>query len=148
MSRRTAGFSGVVTPGKPPLPTPGGGVGRRGSLDGAALTALRPDPADETAYRFALFGVPLAVRAFSAFTGDEELLTTGRTGRARITRLEPPGWRYNRTHPIVRFALEVDSEAVYPAEVKQAVDPARLAELVPAVRPSPALAIRRTRRVW
>ncbi len=90
----------------------------------------------------ALIGVPLVVRSFSSFTGDEELLASGRSGRAKITRLEPTGWRYNRTDPIVRFALEVEhSEAVYLVEVKQAVDPARLAGLavgsVVAVRVDP-----------
>ena len=56
----------------------------------------------------------------------------GRQGRARITRLEPTGWRYNRSYPVVRFALEVElAEGVYAAEVRQAVDPARLAELAP-----------------
>ena len=80
----------------------------------------------------ALVGVPLLVRAFSAFTGDEALLATGRPGQAKITGLERTGWRYNRTDPIVRFALEVElPETVYPAEVKQSVHPARLAELAP-----------------
>jgi len=82
-----------------------------------------------------LFGVPLVVRAFSSFTGDEALLASGRLARARITRLEPTRWRYNRSDPIVRFALEVElSEAVYATEVRQVVDPGRLAELAPGAR--------------
>ena len=90
----------------------------------------------------ALWAVPLVVLTFSSFTGDEALLENGRLARAKIVRLEPTRWRYNRTDPIVRFALEVEpSGAVYPARVTQAVDPGRLAELAPgtlvAVRVDP-----------
>ena len=91
----------------------------------------------------AVVGIPLLVHAFSSFTGDEQVLETGLPGKATIARIEPTGWRYNRTYPIVRFGLEVElADGVYPAEIRQAVDPVRLERLAPgsvvAVRVDPA----------
>lgn len=82
----------------------------------------------------ALFGIPVLVRLFSSFTGDEEILANGVVGSATITSLTPTGWRYNRYYPIVRFSLSVEAGgADYPVEIKQAVDPALLQRLVPGV---------------
>ena len=82
----------------------------------------------------ALFGVPVLVRLFSSFTGDEEILTNGVVGSATITSLEPTGWRFNRYYPIVRFGLSVEAGgAAYPVEIKQAVDPELLERLASGV---------------
>ena len=82
----------------------------------------------------ALFGVPVVLRFFMSFTGDEEVLANGVAGAATITSLEPTGWRYNRYYPIVRFGLSVEaSGAAYPVELKQAVDPELLDRLAPGV---------------
>ncbi len=87
----------------------------------------------------ATLGVPLLVRAFASFTGDEGVLATGLEGRATITRLVPTGWRYNRFYPIVRFELEVElADELFSVEVQQTVDPVRFAEL----RPGTAVAVR------
>jgi len=80
----------------------------------------------------ALFGIPVLVRLFSSFTGDEEILANGVAGSATITSLKPTGWRYNRYYPIVRFNLSVEAGgAAYPVEIKQAVDPETLHRLAP-----------------
>jgi len=82
----------------------------------------------------ALFGIPVLVRLFSSFTGDEEILANGVVGSATITSLTPTGWRYNRYYPIVRFGLSVEAGgADYPVEIKQAVDPALLQRLASGV---------------
>ncbi len=82
----------------------------------------------------ALFGLPVVIRFFMSFTGDEEVLTNGVVGSATITSLEPTGWRYNRYYPIVNFGLSVEaSGAAYPVELKQAVDPELLDRLAPGV---------------
>ena len=82
----------------------------------------------------ALFGVPVVLRFFMSFTGDEEVLANGVAGAATITSLEPTGWRYNRHYPIVRFGLSVEAGGTtYPVEVKQAVDPELLDRLAPGV---------------
>jgi len=78
----------------------------------------------------ALFGVPMLVRTFQSFTGDEDLLASGLPARAILTRIEPSGWRYNRQYPIVAFGLQVQlSGTSFPVLVKQAVAPERLANL-------------------
>ena len=51
-------------------------------VPGAALTLLQHDD-----------GVPALVRLFSAFTGDEEVLSSGLPGSATIVSLEPTGWQ-------------------------------------------------------
>ena len=82
----------------------------------------------------ALFGVPALVKAFSSFTGDEEILANGVPGSATVSSLEPTGWRYNRYFPIVKFGLRVQAGGeVYPVEIKQAVDPELLQRLAPGV---------------
>jgi hypothetical protein len=82
----------------------------------------------------ALFGVPVLVRFFSSFTGDEQILANGILGSATITTLEPTGWRFNRYYPIVRFGLSVEAgSAAYPVEIKQAVDPELLERLASGV---------------
>ena len=81
----------------------------------------------------ALFGVPALVRFFMSFTGDEEVLENGTGGSATITSLKPTRWRYNRYYPIVRFGLSVNCGAVYPVEIRQAVDPDLLVQLAPGV---------------
>jgi len=82
----------------------------------------------------ALYGVPALVRLFSAFTGDEEVLSSGIPGSATITSLAPTGWRFNRYYPIVRFSLTIEaSGAACPVELKQVVDPELLDRLAPGV---------------
>ena len=81
----------------------------------------------------ALFGVPALVRFFMSFTGDEDVLQNGTQGVATITYLKPTRWRYNRYYPIVSFGLSVNCGAVYPVDIKQAVDPELLAQLAPGV---------------
>jgi len=78
----------------------------------------------------ALFGVPMLVRMFQSFTGDEDLLANGLPASAILTRIAPTGWRYNRQYPIVTFGLQVQSSgASFSVVVKQAVAPDRLAHL-------------------
>jgi hypothetical protein len=78
--------------------------------------------------------VPALVRRFSAFTGDEEVLVNGLPGSATITSLKTTRWRYNRYYPIVRFSLDVQARGMaYPIEIKQTVDPERLAGLAPGI---------------
>lgn len=91
----------------------------------------------------ALFGVPMLVRTFQSFTGDEDLLANGLPASAILTRIEPSGWRYNRQYPIVTFGLQVQlSGTSFPVRMKQAVAPERLANLtvggVVGVRVDPA----------
>jgi hypothetical protein len=82
----------------------------------------------------ALFGVPLVLRFFMSFTGDEEVLANGVAGTATITSLKPTGWRYNRYYPIVKFSLSAEAGgAAYLVEVKQAVDPELLDRLAPGI---------------
>lgn len=82
----------------------------------------------------ALFGIPALVKAFSSFTGDEEILANGVLGSATISSLEPTGWRYNRYYPIVKFGLRIQAGGeAYPVEIKQAVDPELLQRLAPGV---------------
>jgi hypothetical protein len=82
----------------------------------------------------ALFGVPVVLRFFMSFTGDEEVLANGIAGTATITSLKRTGWRYNRYYPIVKFSLSAEAGgAAYPVEVKQAVDPELLDRLAPGV---------------
>jgi hypothetical protein len=78
----------------------------------------------------ALLGVPLVVRAFTSFTGDEEVLEHGLPETATITTIEPTGWRYNRYYPIVRFGVRMQTDGVA-VTIKQAVRPDLLARLVP-----------------
>jgi hypothetical protein len=78
----------------------------------------------------ALLGVPLIVRAFMSFTGDEEVLEHGLKETATITTIEPTGWRYNRQYPIVRFGLRLQTDGVTVA-IKQAVRPDVLRQLAP-----------------
>lgn len=77
----------------------------------------------------ALLGVPLVVRAFMSFTGDEDVLKHGLPETATITTIEPTGWRYNRYYPIVRFGVRMQSGAA--VTIKQAVRPDVLARLAP-----------------
>ncbi len=92
---------------------------RNASLGAAAIAAA-----------IALFGVPLLVRIFQSFTGDEDLLANGLRASATLTRIEPSGWRYNRRYPIVNFGLQVQlSGTSFSVLVKQVVDPDRLARL-------------------
>jgi len=91
----------------------------------------------------ALFGVPRLVRLFSSFTGDERLLEHGLPAQATLTAVNPTGWRYNRTYPIVRFGLRVQhAGGPQPAEIRQVVEPDLLPRLVPGavvgVRVDPA----------
>jgi hypothetical protein len=82
----------------------------------------------------ALFAVPVVIRFFMSFTGDEEVLANGIAGAATITSLKPTGWRYNRYYPIVEFSLSAEAGgAAYPVEVKQAVDPELLDRLAPGI---------------
>lgn len=111
----------------------------------AVVAVLNPEERNEAAAAavlmmvVGLFGVPLVVRFFSSFTGDEDVLEHGTPGSATITALEWTRWRYGRTHPIVRFALSVDLGGVrYPVTIKQAVDP----ELFPRLTPGAVLAVR------
>jgi len=63
----------------------------------------------------AFFGVPVVIRFFMSYTGDEEVLANGVAGAATITSLKPTGWRYNRYYPIVRFSLSAKvGSAAYP----------------------------------
>ncbi len=79
----------------------------------------------------ALFGVPVVVRFFLSFTGDEEVLATGVAGTATVSSLDPTRWRVNH-YPVVRFNLSVAAgRAAYPAELKQAVEPELLVRLAP-----------------
>ena len=79
-----------------------------------------------------LFAVPLIVRLFMSFTGDEQLLESGTPGFATITMLQPTGWRYNRVYPVVKFGLSVEFSGIaYPAKTKQTVAPDVLARLAP-----------------
>jgi hypothetical protein len=78
----------------------------------------------------ALLGVPLVVRAFMSFTGDEEVLEHGRPETATITTIQPTGWRYNRQYPIVRFGLRMQTDGVT-VTIKQAVRPDVLSQLAP-----------------
>lgn len=78
----------------------------------------------------ALVGVPLIVRAFMSFTGDEEVLEHGLKETATITTIEPTGWRYNRQYPIVRFGLRMQTDGVA-VTIKQAVRPDVLRRLAP-----------------
>ena len=81
-----------------------------------------------------LFGVPVLVRVFSSFIGDEEVLENGIPGVATITSLQPTGWRFNRYYPIVRFSLSVEANgAAYPVEIKQVVEPDLLDRLAPGI---------------
>ena len=78
----------------------------------------------------ALLGVPLVVRAFMSFTGDEDVLEHGLPETATIMTIEPTGWRYNRRYPIVRFGLRMQTDGVTVA-IKQAVRPDVLRQLAP-----------------
>lgn len=78
----------------------------------------------------ALVGVPLIVRAFMSFTGDEEVLEHGLKETATITTIEPTGWRYNRQYPIVRFGLRMQADGVA-VTIKQVVYPDVLRRLAP-----------------
>lgn len=82
----------------------------------------------------ALFGIPVLVRLFSSFTGDEDILANGVPASATIVSLTPTGWRYNRRYPIVRWNVNVEAGgAAYPVEIKQTVDPELLQRLAPGV---------------
>ena len=82
----------------------------------------------------ALFGVPVIVRLFMAFTGDEDVLANGIPGSATITSLTPTGWRFNNYYPVFRFSLNIEAGgAAYPVELKQAVDAELLDRLAPGV---------------
>jgi hypothetical protein len=83
----------------------------------------------------AIFGVPALVRLFISFTGDEEVLRNGTPAWARVVSLQPTGWRYNRHYPIIRFGLHVElGSAVYPVEIKQAIEPEWFNRLAPGVQ--------------
>jgi hypothetical protein len=87
----------------------------------------------------ALFGIPVLVRLFSSFTGDEEILANGVAGSATINSLEPTGWRFNRYYPIVKFNLSVEAGgSAYTADIKQAVEP----ELLERLSPGSVVAVR------
>lgn len=78
----------------------------------------------------ALLGVPLLVRAFMSFTGDEEVLEHGQPETATIMTIQPTSWRYNRQYPIVRFGLRMQTDGTA-ATIKQAVRPDVLGRLAP-----------------
>ena len=78
----------------------------------------------------ALMGVPLVVRAFMSFTGDEDVLEHGLPEQATIMTIQPTGWRYNRQYPIVRFGLRMQADGVA-VTIKQAVRPDVLSQLTP-----------------
>lgn len=78
----------------------------------------------------ALLGVPLVVRTFMSFTGDEHVLEHGLPETATIMTIQPTGWRYNRYYPIVRFGLRTQSDGVA-VTIKQAVRPDVLGRLAP-----------------
>lgn len=92
---------------------------RAASLGAAAICAA-----------VALLGVPLVVRAFMSFTGDEDVLAHGLPETATLTTIDPTGWRYNRYYPIVRFGLRVQTDGAA-VTIKQAVRPNVLARLAP-----------------
>ena len=78
----------------------------------------------------ALLGVPLVVRAFMSFTGDENVLEHGLPETATIMTIQPTGWRYNRQYPIVRFGLRMQTDGVA-VTIQQAVRPDVLSQLAP-----------------
>ena len=78
----------------------------------------------------ALLGVPLLVRAFMSFTGDEDVLEHGLPETATIMTIQPTGWRYNRQYPIVRFGLRMQTDGAA-VTIKQAVRPDVLSQLAP-----------------
>jgi hypothetical protein len=87
----------------------------------------------------AFLGVPLIVRLFSSFTGDEEVLEKGLPGSATITALRVTRLRYNRYYPVVAFRLAVECDGErFPAEARQVVDP----ELLPRLAPGTVVAVR------
>lgn len=76
----------------------------------------------------ALVGVPLIVRAFTSITGDEDVLENGLQETATILAIEPTGWRYNRSYPIVRVRLRMHTDGVV-VTIKQAIAPDALRRL-------------------
>ncbi len=78
----------------------------------------------------ALVGVPLVVRAFMSFTGDEDVLARGLPETATVITIQPTGWRYNRFYPIVRFHVRLQTDGVVVA-IRQAVRPDVLGRLAP-----------------
>ena len=78
----------------------------------------------------ALLVVPLVMRTFMSFTGDEDVLEDGRPETATIITIEPTGWRYNRFYPIVRFGVRLQTDGVA-VTIKQSVHPDVLGRLAP-----------------
>jgi hypothetical protein len=78
----------------------------------------------------ALVGVPLIVRTFVSFTGDEDVLEHGLQETATIMTIQPTGWRYNRHYPIVRFGLRMQTDGVA-VTIKQVVSPEILGRVAP-----------------
>jgi len=82
----------------------------------------------------ALLRIPTLVKVFISFTSDEQVLANGAAASATITSLKSSGWRYNRYYPIVRIGLSVGRcGAVYPVEIKQAIEPELFGKLTPGV---------------
>jgi hypothetical protein len=92
---------------------------RAASLGAAAICAA-----------VALLGVPLVVRVFMSFTGDEHVLANGLPETATIMTMKPTGWRYNRQYPIIRFGLRMQADGAA-VTIKQAVRPDVLGQLAP-----------------
>ena len=82
----------------------------------------------------ALLGVPVVLRFFMSFTGDEEILPTASRAPPPSHRLSRPAGATTVTIPSSTLA-SVSRRAAqsYPVEVKQAVDPELLDRLAPGV---------------